>query len=102
MSYEMRMSDWSSDVCSSDLADGTAMHNRHVVICGNIQTDPKWANLSRLALDNHLQSCWSVPIISPGDKMLGTLSFYRESTHVPSSDEQNGRASCRERVSQYV
>src|SRR3546814_4420037 len=27
--YEMRISDWSSDVCSSDLSDGCLIHRRH-------------------------------------------------------------------------
>src|SRR3546814_1935176 len=30
--YEMRISDWSSDVCSSDLLDASARAHRHVAL----------------------------------------------------------------------
>src|SRR3546814_4816893 len=34
--YEMRISDWSSDVCSSDLVVGHGPHHRHLVTLGGI------------------------------------------------------------------
>src|SRR3546814_2000765 len=67
--YEMRISDWSSDVCSSDLAPGQA----HVVAL-------------RLQALAHLQH---VAMAGGGQQPdLGALEI--------------GRASCRERVCQYV
>src|SRR3546814_2008479 len=33
--YEMRISDWSSDVCSSDLTGGQALHEQHFIVRRN-------------------------------------------------------------------
>src|SRR3546814_8124321 len=65
--YEMRISDWSSDVCSSDLLDGSvgALIDRY-------QTDPV------------------------------TKEVVSETVTVDQMHHQIGRASCRERVCQYV
>src|SRR3546814_4997289 len=67
--YEMRMSDWSSDVCSSDLItnDGAAIIN---------------------AIDINAHS-------SIGCGIRAVLS-------VTANGHEIGRASCRERVCQYV
>src|SRR3546814_6147328 len=67
--YEMRISDWSSDVCSSDLAP---------------RIDPS-------------------AFIAPGCRIIGDVEIgpdvYGAQQHAP---VQIGRASCRERVCQYV
>src|SRR3546814_2548266 len=65
--YEMRISDWSSDVCSSDLDASRAGHHR--------STGP--ARRARAAHD-------------------------RRSRCTAAGGQQIGRASCRERVCQYV
>src|SRR3546814_4364995 len=76
--YEMRISDWSSDVCSSDL----------------------------LATD-----FWEIFIVDPMHRPVGTCQLswiLRAPRSVAISDAmkreqtQIGRASCRERVCQYV
>src|SRR3546814_7921338 len=67
--YEMRISDWSSDVCSSDLA----------VIPGR--------GVCHLALMTASTSC-SSPV--------------NERTRCTVGPNEIGRASCRERVCQYV
>src|SRR3546814_3056127 len=71
--YEMRISDWSSDVCSSDL--------EIVVNGGNARS----ATL-------HWQGCADAGICYPPQTMRVDLP----------SVEKIGRASCRERVCQYV
>src|SRR3546814_1195909 len=70
--YEMRISDWSSDVCSSDLK--------------KFQFDPWNRGLVLLTLVLSLQAAYAAPLI--------LLAQNRQ--------EQIGRASCRERVCQYV
>src|SRR3546814_4368199 len=87
--YEMRISDWSSDVCSSDLldrrarqldrtADGleaAALRMRHL--------DDGAADAQRLVVHQ---------LLHVHDRAAGDVVLV----------EQIGRASCRERVCQYV
>src|SRR3546814_6258373 len=78
--YEMRISDWSSDVCSSDLADA-----------------------ERLVLE-YIQRF--VPTVGSAPLAGNTIGTDRAflARYMPLVDEhlQIGRASCRERVCQYV
>src|SRR3546814_7531011 len=69
--YEMRISDWSSDVCSSDLADLLALRSDDPYLQG---------------LDNDLREL--------------LLSWF--DTGFLDLRAKIGRASCRERVCQYV
>src|SRR3546814_7461250 len=69
--YEMRISDWSSDVCSSDLCRMGAWTR--------VEQDPNKARLDSLS------------------KRLGEIKKSQEA-----ETAQIGRASCRERVCQYV
>src|SRR3546814_10578164 len=93
--YEMRISDWSSDVCSSDLAEvgevvlggfkamsqGWASPKRLMVYCHGGLNDEK-ASASRIAS--------MLPYLLANE--IYPLHFMWEI----------GRASCRERVCQYV
>src|SRR3546814_3212488 len=89
--YEMRISDWSSDVCSSDL-----------LFC----SDEKMRALERLArLQPDKLKLWIegdnkrrlFEAFSTDDIL--TLAYSRwQGTY----QQQSGRASCRERVCQYV
>src|SRR3546814_15637782 len=73
--YEMRISDWSSDVCSSDL--GVLSNTGQVCISG-----------SRLIVER-----------SVADELVERVATLMRQTVV---GDQIGRASCRERVCQYV
>src|SRR3546814_4570032 len=73
--YEMRISDWSSDVCSSDLVTTTA------------ERLPEAADAERLVERENA---------GPWRDTLGNLLRQR------SAIIEIGRASCRERVCQYV
>src|SRR3546814_4197753 len=79
--YEMRISDWSSDVCSSDLGMTISLSRREFVILRTLMETPG-VILSRSNLEEKLYG-WQEEI---------------ESNTV----EEIGRASCRERVCQYV
>src|SRR3546814_2681409 len=68
--YEMRISDWSSDVCSSDLGLGVEI----VDVAGNIEDV-------------------SARVAQQARSFTGLVA---------SAGEEIGRASCRERVCQYV
>src|SRR3546814_3029956 len=82
--YEMRISDWSSDVCSSDLvlALGRLLAQEH-------------------AHEASLKMCGS----SDGRQLGGARRCRQQGSRLmqtPLCDRQIGRASCRERVCQYV
>src|SRR3546814_3141572 len=82
--YEMRISDWSSDVCSSDLL---------VAVADVAQAD---------GAGHVLQ--FAVAIGGTGqavERMVGDVEFHDAATQLLQPREI-GRASCRERVCQYV
>src|SRR3546814_4531352 len=82
--YEMRISDWSSDVCSSDLADGAA---------GELRTARHPRPLRR-PLSGALRRTRLCPV-----RRGGQAHRRQRGGGGPS---EIGRASCRERVCQYV
>src|SRR3546814_7812478 len=77
--YEMRISDWSSDVCSSDLPRSDHYNTESGVII----YDHAFADELRQAIlrDTEPQNAWVI---------------------APRRPVEIGRASCRERVCQYV
>src|SRR3546814_1102205 len=92
--YEMRISDWSSDVCSSDLLT-------------------RFAD-ALVGLADAYRACAAALGVGPQDALDGfleTLARDAAATHAALrlllgqpgiSSQQIGRASCRERVCQYV
>src|SRR3546814_7136627 len=81
--YEMRISDWSSDVCSSDLAQ---------------QQDP----VAEIAVDlPGAEPAHAFGMAPDDDDLAGNLPFSDELSQRLLRG-QIGRASCRERVCQYV
>src|SRR3546814_9608605 len=84
-SYEMRISDWSSDVCSSDLqAVSVALRDAGV------------PGIKYLDAGSRDRGDGSYNYVIFDDRLVEILSF--EQTF----GEETGRASCRERVCQYV
>src|SRR3546814_4493143 len=81
--YEMRISDWSSDVCSSDLS------------CSDSTSPPS-------GLSPDLFSCRSLSPYAPALRYLRANGEGSGLHFTFSSHEQIGSASCRERVCQYV
>src|SRR3546814_2176943 len=79
--YEMRISDWSSDVCSSDLIPGPDM-------------------FEHADRNDAVEGAVDVAIVDQFEAhMVGHARILRP---LPRDLEQIGRASCRERVCQYV
>src|SRR3546814_1043024 len=94
--YEMRISDWSSDVCSSDLLcvgqRRALLHGgRDRIIAGHL-TGP-------LGIADHIGTGRGA---FTGKGALHEPAIQRGMTPVIERGEQNGRASCRERGWQYV
>src|SRR3546814_2935616 len=84
--YEMRISDWSSDVCSSDLSA-----QQLVEVASRRQHEQVAADLAKeLAADGRLR-------LAPHSSQLPASSI-----QLDDGTAQIGRASCRERGCQYV
>src|SRR3546814_6642233 len=88
--YDMRISDWSSDVCSSDLypADPLATRDRLPILNPSLDTPRREAGD---------QAHRDLPTVGCNhEALLHRTGFLLQKC------KQIGRASCRERVCQYV
>src|SRR3546814_9405623 len=86
--YEMRISDWSSDVCSSDLSSMKITRLR-------AQPAEHRAQVLEVARDQVLDAVDLLP--APAHRKQGGIE-----QHLAPALRELGRASCRERVCQYV
>ncbi|MEY2520050.1 MAG: hypothetical protein QOF24_1809 [Verrucomicrobiota bacterium] len=68
---------------------GTAAHRREQVIVSDITVDPLWADFRELALTHSLRACWSTPIFSSENKVIGTFAMYYREPRSPSPQEQD-------------
>src|SRR3546814_2400241 len=82
--YEMRISDWSSDVCSSDLDQGL-MFGYACDETPDLMPAPIWYAHRLVQRQSELRKDGRLPWLRPDAK-----------------SQEIGRASCRERVCQYV
>src|SRR3546814_5186356 len=99
----MRISDWSSDVCSSDLMLNIVCDR----LCGGLAN----AGIQARRMDAAGVHDWLLRWFNPRPTLLGpgvedrerfyALARYPDETE-EGEIEQIGRASCRERVCQYV
>ncbi|MDP2401837.1 MAG: CBS domain-containing protein, partial [Actinomycetota bacterium] len=55
---------------------GTSAYTRTDVFAADIATDPHWVNYKTVALDHGLAACWSSPILSTTQAVLGTFALY--------------------------
>src|SRR3546814_1258652 len=88
--YEMRIGDWSSDVCSSDLDTVTIVAN--YIPLEEPAGGPNFSNFSENVL-------YEIKVDNTGDAKSDVTYQFRFDTSIADSD-QTGRASCRERVCQ--
>jgi PAS domain S-box-containing protein len=66
---------------------GTAAHRKETVIVSDIQMDPLWRIGREQAAQHGLRACWSAPILSPENKVLGTFAMYYREVRSPSPAE---------------
>src|SRR3546814_2107678 len=90
--YDMRISDWSSDVCSSDLADGADMGEAAFFLDVVVSHEERVRNVhnAQVVTNGTRTSCCAPIRLRP--------HLARRANR----PRQIGRASCRERVCQYV
>lgn len=66
---------------------GTAAYAGHAIFVTDIATDPLWDDFRELAFAHDLRSCWSTPIRSEDDQMLGTFAIYHSVARAPTEEE---------------
>ena len=62
---------------------GTAAFRNDTVIVEDIATDPLWTDFRAVALDHDLRACWSMPIRSSQQEVLGTFALYYRQVRNP-------------------
>jgi len=67
---------------------GTAAFTKKTVIVSDIATDPLWADYRELALRHGLRACWSTPIFSADDRVIGTFANYYRTVRLPNHRER--------------
>ncbi|HEY2122150.1 MAG TPA: GAF domain-containing protein, partial [Chthoniobacterales bacterium] len=68
---------------------GTAAYRAEPVIVSDIATDPLWDEYRDVALAHSLRACWSTPIFSSDNKVLGTFALYYREPRSPGRREQD-------------
>ena len=66
---------------------GTAAFLKRQVIAADIANDPMWTTHREVALANNLRACWSQPLVSKDQEILGTLAMYYPAPRKPVSDD---------------
>src|SRR3546814_18112112 len=111
--YEMRISDWSSDVCSSDLRIDDAIRRRFLLVIPIAPVRQFGCELLAEEARHMLAGRRKAVVDGRGDQHLDNrrlrpaemLCVEESAVHIIASrreDDQNGKASWRERGSQYV
>jgi PAS domain S-box-containing protein len=67
---------------------GTAVYRGEQVIVTDIASDPLWENYRDLAFSFGLRACWSTPILSSQNQVLGTFAMYYPEPHTPTDFER--------------
>src|SRR3546814_2989644 len=100
--YEMRISDWSSDVCSSDLLAGTLLHAQVELLLAQVQ-QMLVQLVGRLVVDifagHHITARVTNWVCT---ESLAAARRNASRAVVSSTPSTIGRASCRDRGCQYV
>src|SRR3546814_14229823 len=105
----MRISDWSSDVCSSDLRDG---YQQRIPYTGDTGNNPIWLLATNGASGGPTNTNTDESLLYPitakdrpsrsGNQNQTAFRMKALFTPTERLTVQIGRASCRERVCQYV
>lgn len=66
---------------------GTAAYRKEVVVVSDIATDSLWNRGRNLALRHGLQACWSIPILSSDNEVLGTMAMYYPQPRTPRRED---------------
>lgn len=67
---------------------GTAAFERRLIITEDIQQDSRWDGYHKLAESENVRACWSMPIITSDEELLGTFATYYRSPTYPTLEAQ--------------
>ncbi len=67
---------------------GAAAFNNVPVFAEDVMKHPNWEPYRELAEQANLRACWSVPIRSRDEKVLGTLAMYYRSPRLPEAEDR--------------
>jgi PAS domain S-box-containing protein len=70
-------------------ACGSAAYTRKRVIVSDMLTHPYWIPYKELVQQAGLKSCWSEPIMSSDNKVLGTFTIYNRDSKLPDQEDFN-------------
>ncbi|MBX7138183.1 MAG: response regulator [Oligoflexia bacterium] len=65
----------------------SAAYLGELVIATDIEQDPLWEKQRELALRFGLRACWSCPVLSTNQELLGSLSLYHRSPRTPDPED---------------
>ena len=66
---------------------GTAIYWNVPVVVNDIQRDPLWAPLAKLAREAGVAACWSHPFTTKSGRVLGALALYSPHPRVPTAEQ---------------
>ncbi|MDQ7028697.1 MAG: GAF domain-containing protein [Ardenticatenia bacterium] len=66
---------------------GAAVYYRKPIVVTDIARDPMWRDWRDVALSYGLRSCWTVPIFTQDEEVMGTLTIYHTRRYTPTSTE---------------
>lgn len=84
---------------------GTAAYRGHPIYVPDIAEDALWAgvpDIRDLALDAGFRACWSVPVLDPDRRVLGTLSIYHREPRGPTAAERRLLAEAAQAASELL
>ncbi len=66
---------------------GTAAFRKQRIVVSDIAADPLWADYTHLVLPFNLRACWSQPLITTSNEVVGTFAMYYTEPKVPTQSE---------------
>lgn len=66
---------------------GHASYTKKLAVVSDIETDPSWKSWSKEAVAYGFRSCWSMPILSTNNALIGTFAVYYYQSRVPQAIE---------------
>jgi diguanylate cyclase (GGDEF)-like protein/PAS domain S-box-containing protein len=67
---------------------GTAAFTKQLVTTANIQQDTRWDGFHHIAKAEGVQACWSMPILTPDNELMGTFAAYHPAPACPTAEDQ--------------